>query len=107
MEDYRETAAGKRRFSSPDIYLETLEFQRYLRSKGYAWHNPFSDECTIDFDCCSDKSIGKPPVIASFPSERTIVRTALENLYEEIKHGDEDHQKWLKEKIYKFLQDNY
>lgn len=26
----------------------------------------------------------------------------LDNLYEEIKHGDEEHQKWLKNKINEF-----
>lgn len=107
MEDYRESQAGKRRFNNSEIYQKTLEFQAYLRSKGIAWHNFYSNECTIDFDCCESKSIGKIPVSLSIPSERIIVKTAFENLFEDIKHGDAEHQKWLHEKMKEFLNKNY
>jgi bacterioferritin (cytochrome b1) len=30
----------------------------------------------------------------------------LRKLYEEIKHGDEEHQQWLKDKIEQFIKDN-
>ncbi len=103
MKDYRESIAGKRRFSNPEIYAKTLEFQSYLRSKGIVWHNFYSDECTIDFDCCQEKTIGKIPVTLSVPSEETILKTFSNDLYEEIKHGDDEHKEWLKNKMESFL----
>jgi len=90
-----------------EIYKKTLEFQKYLREHGIAWHNFYANECTIDFDCCEGKAIGKVPVTISAPSERIVVKTAFENLFEEIKHGDQEHQDWLKEKMDKFLNENY
>lgn len=37
--DYRKIKAGERRFNNPEIYKKSLEFQKYLLSKGIAWHN--------------------------------------------------------------------
>jgi hypothetical protein len=31
----------------------------------------------------------------------------LWELYEEIKHGDEEHQKWLKDKIQEFIENKH
>lgn len=106
MKDYRESLSGKRRFSNPEIYKKTLEFQEYLRGKGIAWHNFYSNECTIDFDCCQDKSIGKIPISLSIPSEDIILKTFSGELFEEIKHGDQEHVDWLKNKIEEFTK-NY
>ncbi len=40
-------------------------------------------------------------------TQHHIVKSAFGNLFEEIKHGDADHQKWLKDKMDKFLDENY
>ncbi len=54
MFDYRKTSAGKRRFSNPRLYRLTYRFQNLLWKAGFAIHNPFSDECTRDFNCCNE-----------------------------------------------------
>lgn len=33
---------------------------------------------------------------------KAVASKVLDDLYEEIKHGDEEHQKWLKDKIEEF-----
>ena len=38
---------------NPDAYTVSVEFQRKMAQLGIAWHNVFSNECTIDFECCS------------------------------------------------------
>lgn len=95
MIDYRYTLSGIRRFNQPDVYKITLEFQKQLASHGIAWHNPFSNECTVDFCCC--KGDGK--YNAYFPSYEEVIKQFCSELFEETKHGDEEHQKWLKNKI--------
>lgn len=52
-DDYRQSAAGRRRFKYPRIYRLTFHLQNFLNRLGIAWHNRFSDECTHDFGCCS------------------------------------------------------
>jgi len=52
-EDYRNSLAGIRRFNNPELYQKTLEMQKAFKENGIAWHNPFADECTIDFCCCT------------------------------------------------------
>lgn len=37
--------------------------------------------------------------------DRDEVKDLFEQLYEQIKHGDEEHQKWLKDEIDKFVTD--
>ena len=34
------------------------------------------------------------------------IREILWKMYEEIKHGDEEHQAWLREKIENFIKEN-
>jgi hypothetical protein len=51
--DYRKTEEGKRRFTNPEVYQKTVDFQNYMQSVGIAWHNPYSDECCSDFACCT------------------------------------------------------
>lgn len=34
--------------------------------------------------------------------KQQLISTFLDELYEEIKHGDEEHQRWLKSKIEEF-----
>jgi hypothetical protein len=58
MFNYSKTAAGKRRFNNPRIYHLTIGFQNVLHFIGIAIHNPFSDECTSDFNCCN-KGLGR------------------------------------------------
>ena len=100
--DYRETPAGKRRFANPEVYQKTFEFQNYLESQGIAFHNPYSDECNSDFCCCE----GNGNYQTYFPSYAKFAKQLLEELYEEIKHGDEAHQQWLKKKMNEFLKKN-
>lgn len=52
-DDYRDSLAGIRRFNNPELYQKTLEMQQEFAKNGIAWHNPFSDECTMDFCCCT------------------------------------------------------
>lgn len=54
--DYRQTEAGKRRFSHPWIYRCTHLFKIALWKIGIPWHNTYSDECTPDFNCCVELS---------------------------------------------------
>ena len=56
--DYRKSKEGQRRFNNPIIYWITWKFQSLLWWVGIAWHNPYSDECTKDFNCC-EPSIGR------------------------------------------------
>lgn len=99
MKDYRETDAGKRRFANPEIYQETVKFQDYLKSMGIAWHNPFSNECTIDFACC----MGDRDYHTYFPSYGKAVEQFTNELFEHIKHGNDEHKEWLKTEIKVFF----
>lgn len=98
MQDYRYTLSGLRRFNNPDVYKKTLEFQKYLKENGIAWHNPFSNECTVDFCCCN----GDGKYNSYFPSYEVVVKQFCNELFEETKHGDKEHQDWLKYKIESF-----
>lgn len=51
--DYRNSLEGIRRFNNPELYQKTVEMQKEFQKNGIAWHNPFSDECTDDFCCCT------------------------------------------------------
>jgi hypothetical protein len=102
-DDYRYSIEGKRRFENPELYKKFLEFQKEMKEYKVAIHNPFANECTMDFCCCE----GDGDYLHYFPSERVIIKQALEELYQEIKHGDEEHQDWLKNKMNEFLRSNY
>lgn len=111
--DYRETEEGKRRFENPEIYQATLDFQNKMAELGVAWHNHYSDECTIDFCCCQGDNMGECGETIKYPatkyqtwipSFREVIKWALEELYEECKHGDKEHQDWLKNKFDKYLE---
>ena len=52
--NYLETKEGKRRFNNPRIYYLTYLVQKFLYFIGIAWHNSYSNECTIDFNCCNN-----------------------------------------------------
>lgn len=110
--DYRNTEEGQRRFSNPEIYKVTLDFQKKMGELGIAWHNHYSDECTIDFCCCQGDNMGqhgdkiKYPATnynTWIPSFKEVIKLALEELYEECKHGDKEHQNWLKNKFNDYL----
>lgn len=101
MQDYRYTLSGLRRFNNPDVYQKTLEFQKEMKLLGVAWHNPFSNECTQDFCCCTGD--GKYNVY--FPSYEEVVKQFCSELFEATKHGDQEHQEWLKNKIELFRKD--
>lgn len=50
----------------------------------------------------------KPPVYDNMNGlnkeiKNAAIITLFKELYEEIKHGDEEHQKWLKDKIEDFI----
>ena len=116
--DYRDTIEGARRFKNPEIYQKTLEFQQEMAKLGVAWHNHFSDECTIDFCCCMGDNMKEltgaggvkyPPTDYKhyIPSFRTAIKQALEELFDEVKHGDKEHQKWLKDKFDSFAKNYY
>lgn len=48
------------------------------------------------------------PIYFIMPAyKRRIVKKAFNDLYDEIKHGDDEHQKWLKDKMEDFLKQNY
>lgn len=115
--DYKTTEEGRRRFENTEIYEETLKFQKRLASLGVAWHNHFSDECTIDFCCCQGDNMRElkgdngeiyPATAYQFyiPSFKEVIKLALEELYEECKHGDKEHQDWLKNKFNSYFK-NY
>lgn len=110
MQDYRYELEGKRRFDNPSIYKKTLEFQNEMAKLGVAWHNHFANECTIDFCCCQGDNMKE--IISEngtvypatnykhyIPSFRTVIKDALDELYEEVKHGDLEHQRWLRNKF--------
>lgn len=46
----------------------------------------------------------RPDAAATFIEDgiRTFTEGLLDHLYTEIEHGDEDHRKWLKDKIHNF-----
>lgn len=73
--DYRYTPAGIRRFNNKELYLKTVEFQKLLADNDIAWHNPFSDECTIDFCCC----MGNGKYDTYFPSYETAFKDTIDS----------------------------
>jgi hypothetical protein len=97
--DYRKTKAGQRVSFDSETYRKSLEFQKYLKSKGIAWHNVFANECTIDFCCC----VGDGKYTAHFPSYYSSAKQLFDELFEKIKHGDTAHQQWLKNEMDSFL----
>lgn len=101
--NYLETEEGVRRFKEKEIYSLTLEFQEKLKEHGVAWHNTFSDECTVDFCCCEGDGNYK----YYLPSYRSVVKQALQELFEECKHGDQEHQDWLENKFKEYLRNNF
>lgn len=103
--DYRETIEGKRRFSNPEIYRKSLEFQKEMQKLGVAWHNQFADECTHDFCCCEGDNLMGSDYKHYIPSFRTVLKDALDDLFEVCKHGDEDHQNWLRDKFNEYLKE--
>lgn len=106
--NYLETEEGKRRFENPKVYDLTLKFQEDLKKHGVAWHNVFSDECTQDFSCCCGTSLDNGIQYNTFlPSYRSVVKLALQELFEIVKHGDKKHQDWLEDEFKKYLKENY
>lgn len=109
VQNYLETEEGKRRFNNPEIYQATLDFQNKMKDLGVAWHNHFADECTVDFCCCvgdNPKDL-KTSYNHFIPSYREVVKLVLDELYEECKHGDLEHQMWLKNKFKQYLSENF
>lgn len=49
---------------------------------------------------CGETTFGMPV------TKDTRVSKALNDLYEVIKHGDDEHQKWLRDKIEEFIKNN-
>ena len=116
MEDYRETTEGKRRFDNPELYEKTLAFQTQMAENGIAWHNHFSDECTIDFCCCNGDNLkefkgsgGKIYPETKYkhyiPSFTTVIKQAFTEYYETVKSTDKDGK--IKKSIDRFVADNY
>jgi len=99
--DYRNTDAGKRRFSNPKLYRETLRFQKILAENGIDWHNFFSDECTPDFACCADYNKISEPQRLRIPSERIMFKNLFE-LFLEFLPDAGDTKKYLRIKMTEF-----
>lgn len=97
--DYRKTKAGERRFNNPKIYRESRRFQQILAENGIAWHNVFADECTADFSCCE----GDGEYYVHLPSYYSMAKQLFTELFEQIRHGDQEHQDWLWQKMEHFL----
>lgn len=70
---------------------------------GIAVHNHFSNECTIDFCCCEGDNLEGTNYRHYIPSFRSSAKQLFEELFEEIKHGDQEHQDWLKNKMDEFI----
>lgn len=105
--DYAKSEEGKRRFDNPEIYQKSLDFQSEMGKLGVAWHNHFADECTIDFCCCEGDNMKDTDYKHYIPSFRQVVKLALEELLEECKHGDQEHQDWLENKFKNYLNQNF
>lgn len=106
--NYLESEEFKRRFENKEAYELSLKFQSDMANLGIAWHNTFSDECTVDFSCCCGTNLeGCPDYHTYIPSNYTVVKLALEELFEKVKHGDNQHQDWLKNEFKKYLNENY
>ncbi len=56
--------------ANPVVYHRSVEFQDYLRAEGIAWHNPISDECTSDFECCAKGP--NPSIKLRIPAKRNL-----------------------------------
>ena len=97
--DYRKTKAGKRRFENKELYKQSLDFQTALAKEGIAWHNVFADECTVDFCCCE----GDGKYHTHLPSFYGSAKQLFKELFDDIKHGDQEHQDWLENKLNDFL----
>ena len=52
--DVRTTNPHKRAVKFPKMYHATKLIQKVLHWFFIAVHNPFSDECTEDFNCCCE-----------------------------------------------------
>lgn len=61
-----------------DKFLDRLSLyaQWLLWKVGIAWHNPYRDECTPDFNCCMKKGRRK---FMQFPN-----KYMLDELYKEL-----------------------
>lgn len=105
--NYLETEEGKRRFENKQVYELSLKFQQDLKELGVAWHNVFSDECTTDFCCCCGDNLDDTNYSIYLPSYRSVVKLALEELFEITKHGDQEHQDWLENKFKEYLEENF
>lgn len=107
--DYKKTIEGKRRFENPQLYQKTLDFQKEMAANGVAWHNHFSDECTIDFCCCIGDNMKGENVDTNYthfiPSFKTAIKQAFEEYYEEVKQLDKDGK--IKQHIDLFIAQNY
>lgn len=99
MEDYRYTLAGLRRFNNPDVYRKTVEFQKFLKEHGVAWHNSFANECTIDFCCCE----GDGKYNAYLPSYESMIKQFSHDLMKELEGClDAKHKKLVQAKLETF-----
>lgn len=106
--NYLETEEGKRRFNQIEAYELSLKYQKDLEDLGIAWHNDFSNECVVDFSCCCGSNLDENKKYHTFiPSDYSVVKLALSELYEIVKHGDTKHKEWLKKEFEKYLKLNY
>jgi len=112
--NYTKTEEGKRRFENKEAYQISLKYQSDMGKLGIAAHNHFSNECTVDFCCCEGDNIkelrgcdGQVYPATQYkiyiPSFKSAIKLALEELFEECKHGDREHQDWLENKFNNYL----
>lgn len=104
MIDYRKTEEGERRFSNPEIYKETLDFQKKMEAFGVAWHNHFSDECTSDFCCCQGDNMKDTNYKHYIPSFREAVKLAFEEVLTDL---PQDMKKVAEIRFEKYLKQNF
>ena len=111
--DVRDSVEFKRSIENKKAYQLSLKYQQDMSKLGIAVHNHFADECTIDFCCCKGDNMpelkgdngqvySKTDYKTYLPSYKTAIKQALEELYDKVKHGDLEHQQWLKNEF-----DNY
>jgi hypothetical protein len=87
-----------------NFYLKTVEFQKFLQTQGIAWHNPFSDECTNDFECCC----GGGDYKHYFPSYEHVVKNQHEEMYRKnfsLVDEDQEIKKILTESVKEYFQE--
>lgn len=97
--DVRDTQSFQRCINNPEVYKKSVEFQNYLYENDIAWHNNVANECTIDFCCCQ----GDGDFDTNLPSYYSFAKEILEELFQKIKHGDQEHQDWLENEMKKYL----